>query len=98
MIWWAVPAVYLAFFVVLVYRYHRRLPHLSAYPPRAAGPLVSVIIPARDEAANIEACVRSVLATAYQPIEVIVVDDAAAASGCCAATSCRRAGSVNRGR
>ena len=73
--WWAVPAVYFAFLVVLVYRYHRRLPHLSAYTPRTTGPLVSVIIPARDEAANIEACVRSVLATAYQPIEVIVVDD-----------------------
>ncbi|HEY6854318.1 MAG TPA: glycosyltransferase family 2 protein [Gemmatimonadales bacterium] len=75
MIWWAVPAVYFAFLVVLVYRYNRRLPHLAAYAPRLTGPLVSVIIPARDEAANIEACVRSVLATAYQPIEVIVVDD-----------------------
>jgi chlorobactene glucosyltransferase len=74
-IWWAVPAAYLVFFVVLVYRYHRRLPHLSAYTPRVTGPLVSVIIPARDEALNIEPCVRSVLATAYQPIEVIVVDD-----------------------
>jgi chlorobactene glucosyltransferase len=74
-IWWAVPAVYCAFFVVLVFRYHRRLPHLNAYPPRTTGPLVSVIIPARDEAANIAACVRSVLATTYQTIEVIVVDD-----------------------
>src|SRR5258708_19406292 len=74
-IWWAVPAVYLAFFVVLVYRYHRRLPHLNAYSPRITGPLVSVIIPARDEAANIAACVRSVLATNYQMIEVVVVDD-----------------------
>jgi len=74
-IWWAVPAVYVTFFVVLVYRYHRRLPHLSAYAPRATGPLVSVIIPARDEGANIAACVRSVLATNYQTIEVVVVDD-----------------------
>jgi chlorobactene glucosyltransferase len=74
-IWWAVPTVYLAFFVVLAYRYHRRLPHLNAYPPRTTGPLVSVIIPARDEGANIAACVRSVLATNYQTIEVVVVDD-----------------------
>jgi chlorobactene glucosyltransferase len=74
-IWWAVPAVYLACFVVLVYRYHHRLPHLNAYPPRTTGPLVSVIIPARDEGANIAACVRSVLATTYQTIEVVVVDD-----------------------
>lgn len=75
MIWWAAPAVYAAFLVVLVHWYHRRLPHLRAYAPRATGPLVSVIVPARDEAANIEACVRSILATAYRPLEVLVVDD-----------------------
>ena len=38
-------------------------------------PLVSVIIPARDESRNIERCLRSVLATAHPRIEVIVVDD-----------------------
>ena len=38
-------------------------------------PLVSVIIPARNEARNIERCVRSVLSTHYPSIEVIVVDD-----------------------
>jgi cellulose synthase/poly-beta-1,6-N-acetylglucosamine synthase-like glycosyltransferase len=42
-------------------------------PP--ASPLVSVIIPARNERRNIERCVRSVLATEYPSIEVIVVDD-----------------------
>jgi chlorobactene glucosyltransferase len=34
-----------------------------------------VIIPARNEARNIERCVRSILATTYPNIEVIVVDD-----------------------
>lgn len=34
-----------------------------------------MIIPARNESVNIEACVRSVLATTYEPLEVIVVDD-----------------------
>jgi chlorobactene glucosyltransferase len=42
-------------------------------PP--AAPMVSVIVPARNEARNIERCVRSILATAYEPVEVIVVDD-----------------------
>jgi chlorobactene glucosyltransferase len=34
-----------------------------------------VIVPARDEAANIEPCVRSILAASYAPLELIVVDD-----------------------
>jgi chlorobactene glucosyltransferase len=36
---------------------------------------VSVLIPARNEAANIERCVRSVLRSTYLPDEVIVYDD-----------------------
>ena len=39
------------------------------------GPLVSVIIPARNEAPNIERTVRALLAQTYAPLEVIVVDD-----------------------
>ncbi len=39
------------------------------------GRRLSVIIPARDEAATIETVVRSVLASSYEPFEVIVVDD-----------------------
>lgn len=38
-------------------------------------PLVSVLIPARDEQENIEACVRSLLALNYPNFEVIVLDD-----------------------
>jgi chlorobactene glucosyltransferase len=46
----------------------------SPDPPEPA-PTVSVIIPARNEALNIERCVRSVLSTSYPDVEVIVVDD-----------------------
>jgi chlorobactene glucosyltransferase len=49
-------------------------PNLNDLPP-ASGPLVSVIIPARNEAQTIETVVRSVLATRYQRMELLVVDD-----------------------
>jgi len=38
-------------------------------------PLVSVVVPARDEHRNIESCVRSILAGGYRNTEVVVVDD-----------------------
>jgi chlorobactene glucosyltransferase len=56
------------------FRDSRRLDdHPATLPPDA--PLVSVIIPARDEAHNIGRCLRSVLATTWPALEVIVVDD-----------------------
>ncbi len=74
MIWW-IPAGYAAFLALLVYRYGSRRPRLADYPPQRTGSLASVIVPARNEAMNIERCVRSILATEYRPVEVIVVDD-----------------------
>jgi chlorobactene glucosyltransferase len=41
----------------------------------ADAPVVSVVIPARNEAHNIRRCVESALASAYPSLEVIVVDD-----------------------
>ena len=72
---WLIPAGYGLFLVLLVYRYAIRRPRLVDYAPQRAGPLVSVIVPARNEAVNIERSVRSILATEYRPIELIVVDD-----------------------
>lgn len=47
-------------------------------PPKqddAVGRTVSICIPARDEEANIEQCVRSLLASTHRQIEVLVYDD-----------------------
>src|SRR5947207_2349187 len=49
-------------------------PNLSDIAP-TSGELVSAIIPARNEAATIETVVRSVLASAYRPLELLVVED-----------------------
>lgn len=50
---------------------------LDEYAPiaDAEAPLVSVIIPARNEARNIGPCLRSVLGSQYPALEVLVVDD-----------------------
>jgi len=45
----------------------------SDVPPNA--PLASVVVPARNEAHNIERCVRSILRSSWPNLEVIVVDD-----------------------
>jgi chlorobactene glucosyltransferase len=55
-------------------RLARRTPNLSD-APRAAGPLVSIIIPARNESATIATVIGSILASTYQPFELLVVDD-----------------------
>jgi chlorobactene glucosyltransferase len=47
----------------------------ESFDPPAGAPLVSVIIPARNEARNIGRCLTSVLGATYRGIEVIVVDD-----------------------
>ena len=55
-------------------REQRSLDEYPAVAPSPA-PLVSVIVPARDEAGNIDACIRSILASSWPRLEVIVVDD-----------------------
>ena len=51
------------------------LKRLQASPSPARYPRVSILIPARNEEANIGPCVRSLLAQAYPSFEVLVVDD-----------------------
>lgn len=70
MLWliWLLP------FVMLV-RLARRHPNLRDYPALTDGPLVSVIVPARNEAESIETVITSVLASQYRNLELLIVDD-----------------------
>ena len=56
---------------------NRRRPRLRDYspPPPDESPRVSIIVPARDEAENISACLATLLASFYENREIIVVDD-----------------------
>jgi chlorobactene glucosyltransferase len=55
-------------------RLSRRTPNLGD-APAASGPLVSIIVPARNESATIDTVVRSLLASTYRPFELLVVND-----------------------
>lgn len=64
---WALP------FLALLRLVPRR-PALASYPP-ASGRPVSVIVPARNEEANLPTLLASLLATSYSPLEILLVDD-----------------------
>lgn len=71
-IWLWVP-----WFAVIAYLGARlRMPRkLVAAAPSAEAPLVSVVVPARNEEHNIARCVASLAASTYPHYEIIVVDD-----------------------
>ncbi|HQR17559.1 MAG TPA: glycosyltransferase family 2 protein [Gemmatimonadales bacterium] len=64
---WAAP--FLAFV-----RLARHRPNL-ADAPLASGRLVSIIVPARNEEANLPILLESLLQTRYAPVEILLVDD-----------------------
>ena len=68
------PAVPWLFPFFTLPRLARRTPNLSD-APLASGKLVSIIVPARNEAGNVAQLIGSILATRYAPFELIVVDD-----------------------
>jgi chlorobactene glucosyltransferase len=49
--------------------------NLDDFPTDAQSPLISVIVPARNEGRNIERCTRALFAQTYPNYEIIVVDD-----------------------
>jgi chlorobactene glucosyltransferase len=49
--------------------------HIRHHSPPSAFPMVSILIPARNEERNIESCVQSILAQDYPSFEVLVLDD-----------------------
>lgn len=73
---WVASGLWISWIALVVIRFLDST-RLDAYSAVAAVdvPRLSVIIPARNEARNIARCLRSVLATTYPRLEVIVVDD-----------------------
>ena len=75
------PWIALAIYIVIKVRLPRPLPGAlpSALPvvnaTGRAAPLVSVIVPARNEERSIRSCLESISASDYPDFEVIVVDD-----------------------
>lgn len=70
----ALPWIVFPLFVLWRLSRSRSLDAESAAPP-VDPPLVTVVLPARNEAVHVTACVRSILSSTYPALELIVVDD-----------------------
>jgi len=71
---WSAPWILPPLITYLRLRRSRSLDDVSV-TPRENPPLVTVIVPARNEAHNIARCVSSILSTTYPRLELVVVDD-----------------------
>lgn len=71
----ALAVVPWAWSVVVAELDRRQRASLDDVEPAHDGPLVSVVVPARDEARGVRAAIASLAAQEYGPLEVIVVDD-----------------------
>ncbi len=72
---WSLPWIIPPLITYFRLRHSRSLDGENDVAP-ADPPLVSVIVPARNEAHNIARCVTSILSTTYPNLELVVVDDA----------------------
>ncbi len=68
--------LYLSFIALNAFLNWRLLPRLGRAPEPAAWSAVAVLVPARDEEANIRRCVTSLLAQDYPDFSVWALDDA----------------------
>ena len=71
---WSLPWIIPPLVTYFRLRHSRSLDDESDAPPENP-PLVTVIVPARNEAYNIGRCLTSILSTTYPYLEVVVVDD-----------------------
>jgi len=71
---WSTPWIVPPLVTYIRLRHSRSLDEESDATPDNP-PLVSVIVPARNEAHNIGRCVTSILSTSYPELELLVVDD-----------------------
>jgi hypothetical protein len=71
------PAVWRVVVVAAILRGRTRLPRVVEAPrPAGSSPLVSVIVPARNEERALGACLASLSAQTHERLEILVVDDA----------------------
>lgn len=70
-----VIVVFLALGLLTAFSNYLSIRRFDQYPRASVFPRISVLIPARNEAANIEGCVRSLLEQEYPDFEVLVLDD-----------------------
>jgi chlorobactene glucosyltransferase len=71
---WGIGIFLTVLFLIEISNY-RALRRIESFSKPDSGPLVSILIPARNEEMNIEKCVNSVLAQDYTNFEIIVMDD-----------------------
>lgn len=77
-LWLLATLPWVAFPILLAWRGRERRDvreYAPAEPSGGPGDMVSVVLPARNEARNIEPCIQSILATTWPSIELFVVND-----------------------
>ena len=73
----AIPVIALSWFIILLFRIfsYFKIDKLNLKTEILSQPLISIIIPARNEHLNIQRCLQSIKNQSYSNYEVIIVDD-----------------------